>query len=90
MKIDFNLIVLFHFLVIVQGFTTGILLFLSHRLQRQNLWLSALTISMTLQVVNSFCISSGIYATNNWLHFFPLFYTWGYGAFFLFLCTIPY
>ena len=84
MKIDFNLIVLFHLLVIVQGFTTGILLLSSHRLQRQNLWLGVLTLGMTLQVVNSFFISSGIYQSYRGLYFFPLFYTWGYGAFFYF------
>ncbi len=84
MKIDFNPIVFFHLLVLVQGFTTGVLLLSSQRFQRQNLWLGALTMSMTLQVVNSFFISSGIYQTYRGLYFFPLFYTWGYGAFFYF------
>jgi AraC-like DNA-binding protein len=84
MKIDFNGVVLFHLLVIIQGFTAGVLLLFSHRQHRQNLWLGALVIAMTLQVVNSFFISSGIYQGYKWLYFFPLFYSWSYGAFFYF------
>jgi AraC-like DNA-binding protein len=84
MKIDFNLIVLFHLLVIVQGFTAGILLLSSYRLKRQHLWLAALVIAMTLQVVDSFFISSGIYQAHKWVYFFPLFYSWSYGTLFYF------
>lgn len=84
MKIDFNPIVLFHLLAVIQGVTTSVLLLTSQRKQRQNLWLGLLMIAMTLQVMNSFFISSGIYQDFKILYFFPLFYSWGYGTLFYF------
>ena len=84
MKIDFNPLVLFQFLVLVQGFTTGILLLSSTRQSRQNLWLGALIVAMSFQVLDSFCISTGIYRDHHTLYFSPFFYSWGYGALFYF------
>ncbi|MCU0354382.1 MAG: helix-turn-helix transcriptional regulator [Cytophagales bacterium] len=80
MKIDFNLLVIFHLLVMMQGFSAGILLLFSHSQPKQNRWLGWLIVGMTLQAVNSFLSSAGIYRDYNGLYFMPLFYTWSYGA----------
>lgn len=80
MTIDFNFIVIFQILVIVQGFTTGVVLLFTDQQQGKNKWLGCLIIAMSLQVIDGFMSSSGIYRDNNWLYFSPLFYTWSYGA----------
>ena len=80
MTIDFNLIVVFQFFVIVQGLTTAVLLLSSTRRKKQNMWMGLLVAGMTLQVIDAFFSVSGIYRDNNWLYFSPFFYTWGYGA----------
>ncbi len=84
MTIDFNLIVVFQFFVIVQGLTTAVVLLSSVRQKKQNVWLGLLVAGMTFQVMDAFFSVSGIYRDNNWLYFSPFFYTWGYGAFLFF------
>jgi AraC-like DNA-binding protein len=84
MQIDFNIIVLFQLLTILQGFTTGFLLLSSLTKHKQNLWLGILVLAMTLQVLDRFLSNSGIYRDNNWLYFSPLFFSWMYGVLFYF------
>jgi AraC-like DNA-binding protein len=80
MQIDFNFIVLFQLLTILQGFTTGFLLLSSIAKYKQNLWLGILVLAMTLQVLDRFLSNAGIYRDNNWLYFLPVFFTWMYGV----------
>lgn len=88
MTIDFNFIVLFQLLTILQGFTTGFLLFLSVSKHKQNFWLGILVLAMTLQVADRFLSNAGIYRDNNWLYFLPLFFTWMYGILFYFYLQV--
>jgi AraC-like DNA-binding protein len=84
MTIDFNLVIIFLLFVIVQGFTTSILLLKTTAEQKQNLWLGLLILGMTFQTVDSFLINAGIYRDYHWLYFSPLFFSWSYGALFYF------
>lgn len=79
MKIDFNLLVIFQFLVLAQGFTTGFLVLASARERRAHRWLGWLIVAMTLQVTDRFLSSAGLYRDYRWLYFSPLFYSWSYG-----------
>lgn len=84
MQIDFNLLVLFHFFVVFQGFTTCVLLWNTGKEKKQNHLLSLLVLAMTLQTLDSFLISAGIYRDNHSLYFFPSFFSWSYGPLFYF------
>ncbi|MCU0444264.1 MAG: AraC family transcriptional regulator [Microscillaceae bacterium] len=82
MKIDFNFVVLFHLWVILQGLSTGFLLLFNKNSPLASRWLAALIFAMTMQTVDSFFISAGIYRDFNYLYFSPFFYSWAYGVLF--------
>lgn len=69
---------LFYLFCIGQGLTTAIVLFWRSD-QPANRWLAWLISGLTLQVLDYFLSFSGIYATNNWLYFMPLFFSWSFG-----------
>ena len=82
MQIDFNFLVIFHFVVVVHGITTAILLWRSGKESPRFRYLSLLVLAMTGQTVDSFLISAGLYRDHHSLYFFPLFFSWSYGPLF--------